>query len=108
MQEDKMQEQLKEVADRIKNMREILGISPETMARNTGVSAEEYAAYEAGEKDFSFTFIYKCAKCFNVDPTDLLKGSSPHADQLCRHQEGRRAADHPREGAGVQKFGGAV
>lgn len=77
MQEDKMQEQLKEVAERIKNMREILGISRGTMARNTGVSREEYVAYEAGEKDFSFTFIYKCAKCFNVDPTDLLKGSSP-------------------------------
>lgn len=77
MQEDAMQEQLREVAERIRNMREILGISKQTMAHNTGVTVEEYTDYENGKQDFSFTFIYKCAKCFNVDPTDLLKGSSP-------------------------------
>ncbi len=77
MQEDAMREQLREVAERIRNMREILGISKQTMAYNTGVSTEEYSDYENGDRDFSFTFIYKCAKCFNVDPTDLLKGSSP-------------------------------
>ena len=28
------------------------------------------------EKDFSFTFIYKCAKHLDVDPTDLIRGVS--------------------------------
>ena len=70
-------EQLAEVAQRIRSTREILGISAEEMAKTTGVSLEDYSAYESGEKDFSFTFIYKCAKKFNVDPTDLLEGISP-------------------------------
>ncbi len=77
MQEEKLQEQLKEVAARIRNLREIMGISLETMAHNVEVSVADYKEYESGTRDFSFTFIYKCAKCFNVDPTDLLQGSSP-------------------------------
>ncbi len=72
-----IQEQLLEVAQRIKNTREIFGFSVEEMARKTDVSPEEYAEYESGKRDFSFTFIYKCAKCFNVDPTELLQGTSP-------------------------------
>ena len=32
----------------------------------------------SGEKDFSFTFIYKCAQRFGIDPTDLIKGVSPN------------------------------
>ena len=77
MQGETLKEQLAEVAQRIKNMREILGISQESMAKNVEISVEDYRNYESGTKDFSFTFIYKCAKCFNVDPTDLLQGSSP-------------------------------
>lgn len=72
-----MQEQLLEVAQRIKSTREILGFSVEEMAKKTDVSVEEYSEYESGKRDFSFTFIYKCAKCFNVDPTELLQGTSP-------------------------------
>ncbi len=68
---------LKDVALRIKNAREVLGVTEEIMAQNTDVSVADYIAYESGEKDMDFTFIYKCAKCFNVDPTDLLKGTSP-------------------------------
>ena len=68
---------IKEVAERISNLREDLGISVEEMAVNTGYSVEDYKKYESGEQDFSFTFIYKCANTFNVDITDLMEGSSP-------------------------------
>ena len=63
---------IREVAERISNLREDLGISVEEMAANTGYSVEDYKKYESGEQDFSFTFIYKCANTFNVDITDLI------------------------------------
>ena len=69
--------QLMEVAQRIKQTRELMGYSVEEMALKTGVSVADYEEYESGKRDFNFTFIYKCAKAFNIDPTDLLKGSSP-------------------------------
>ena len=69
--------QLMEVALRIKQTRELMGYSIAEMALKTGVTQKDYGEYESGKRDFNFTFIYKCAKAFNVDPTDLLKGSSP-------------------------------
>ena len=77
MEKTDLKAQLCEVAQRIKTLREIMGISSEDMAVKTGVSHETYLKYEAGELDFSFTFIYKCANNLKVDPTDLIKGESP-------------------------------
>ena len=67
---------LKEVAGRIKDLREAKGYSPEELAKLTGVSVEDYLLLEQGETDFSFTFIYKCAKACDVEVVDLLEGRS--------------------------------
>ena len=75
MEKTDLKAQLAEVAQRIRTMREITGLSEDEMAKCTGTSREEYQRCEAGEQDFSFTFIYKCAKRFGVDPTDLDRKS---------------------------------
>ena len=67
---------LKEVAGRIKDLREAKGYTPEELAKLTGVSVEDYLLLEQGETDFSFTFIYKCAKACDVEVVDLLEGRS--------------------------------
>ena len=67
---------LREVAGRIKDLREAKGYSQEELAKLTGVSLEEYKVLEQGETDFSFTFIYKCAKACGVEVVDLLEGRS--------------------------------
>ena len=72
-----MENIIKDVADRIRETRLVCEISEEEMAQCTGVSLETYRELEAGNADFSFTFIYKCAARLGVDTTDLLKGSSP-------------------------------
>ena len=77
MENTNLKQQIGEIAQRIRTMREITGLSEEEMARFTGVTTEEYRAYETGEVDFSFTFIYKCANRFAIDPTDLIRGTSP-------------------------------
>jgi quercetin dioxygenase-like cupin family protein len=48
------------------------------MAEATGRSAEEYAAQESGNQDFSFTFLHKTAEKLGVDVIELLTGESPH------------------------------
>lgn len=70
-------EQLLEIAQRIRTLREIMEISEEEMARAAGVSQEEYHNCEAGKSDFSFTFLYNCAKKFGVDIVELLTGERP-------------------------------
>ena len=73
---ENLNKRLKEVAARIKEMREIAGYTEAEMASQTDVSLEEYLQYEKGEADFPFTFIHKCAKAFSIDMTDLLEGKS--------------------------------
>lgn len=78
-----MEEKIKEIAARIRELREIMGLSVEQMAEITATSAEEYQEKEAGEADFSFTFIYKCASAFGVEVTDLVSGASPTLSSYC-------------------------
>ena len=73
-----MEPNIKEVACRIRALREDMDLSIEDMAEATGRSAEEYAAQESGEQDLSFTFLYKCAKKLGVDVIDILTGETPH------------------------------
>ena len=72
-----MENKILEISQRIKELRDILGVSVEEMAKCTELSTERYLELESGQSDFTFTFIYKCAKRFGVDVTDILKGSSP-------------------------------
>ena len=67
----------KEIAARIRELREISGISQEDMASRTGVSVEEYRLCEEGAKDLSIAFLYRCVLILGVDMSDLLEGQSP-------------------------------
>lgn len=73
---------IREVAERIRAVRESVGLSPEEMAQKTEVSTFEYLAYEGGAKDLSFTFIYKFANACGVEITDLMEGESPHINSF--------------------------
>ncbi len=68
---------IKEMAARIKELREIEGLSVLEMAQKTDVSESEYIACENGESDLNFAFIYRCALAFNVDVTSIIEGSTP-------------------------------
>ena len=70
-------EKLKEVAERIRAVREDVGIAVDDMAERTGVSVEEYRQIEAGETDFGFTFVYKFANVCGIEITDIMEGNSP-------------------------------
>ena len=69
-------QKLLEVAVRIKEMREIFGLSVEDMAKKTEVTVEQYVDFESGKQDFPFTFIHKCSLAFNIGISDLLEGKS--------------------------------
>lgn len=68
---------IKEMASRIKELREIMNLTTLQMAEKTGVTEEEYISCEQGLKDLNFAFIYRCAIALNVDVTDIIEGRSP-------------------------------
>ena len=87
-----MDYKIREVAGRIRELREISGISVEEMAQRTGVSTEEYLQCEAGSRNLSVAFLYRCTLILGVDMGDLLEGSSPklRSYALTRKGEGQR------------------
>jgi acetyl-CoA synthetase len=73
-----MNKEIREVASRIRTLREVAGMSEQEAAAKTEVSLDEYRALELGERDFPFTFIYKAADTFGVEMRDILEGTSPN------------------------------
>lgn len=85
-----MEPNYKEVAGRIRALREDMGLTMQEMAEATGRTLAEYDAQESGREDLSFTFLYKSAAKLGVDPIELLTGESPHLTgyTLTRADEG--------------------
>ena len=83
---------LGEIAGRIRELREIEGLTAANMAKKTAVSEEEYLACENGRSDLNFAFIYRCALAFGVDVTDIIEGQSPNLKSytVTRRGEGQR------------------
>ena len=84
--------QIKEIAGRIRELREITGLSVEEMAKRTNLTTEEYIACESGNRNLSIAFLYRCTLSFGVDLGDLLEGHSPKLQtySLTRKGEGQR------------------
>lgn len=72
-----MPENIRNIAMRIRDLREISGVSLETLAHELGVSREDLRGYEEGETDIPVSLLFKIAHRFNVELTDLLTGESP-------------------------------
>ena len=93
-----MTEQLREIGRRLSDLRSIMEVGADSFCKRTGVSREELAAYESGQRDFSFSFLYNAAHILGVDVMDLMSGDSPRLSScsLVRNGQGfqvdRRAA----------------
>jgi transcriptional regulator with XRE-family HTH domain len=61
---------------RVRELRDIAGFTPETIAARLGVSLAEYAGYESGATDIPISMLYELAGLFGVDMTDLMTGKS--------------------------------
>ena len=83
---------IQEMARRIRELREVTGLSVEEMAQRTNLSVEEYQQCEAGNRNLSIAFLYRCTLSFGVDMGDLLEGRSPklRSYALTRKGEGQR------------------
>ena len=85
-----MTEQLSDIGKRLAGLRNIMDIAAEKMAEEMKLSVDEYIAYERGERDFSFSFLYNAAGLLGVDVVDIISGESPKLSTaaLVRNGEG--------------------
>lgn len=85
-----MNEQIKLIASRIKELRDISGISPEHFAHELNVDPKLYLDYEDGTTDIPVGFLFKVAGKFNLELSALLRGDEPrlHVYSVVRNGKG--------------------
>ncbi len=85
-----MQEKIRQVADRIRELREIFGASIPELAREFKVPEEDYRMYESGKVDIPVGILYQIAHRFKTELTTLLTGEEPrlHTYALTRSGAG--------------------
>ena len=85
-----MDEQIQLIAERIKELREIAGISAESFASELNIETELFQSYESGSTDIPVGFLFKVAHRFNLEFSSLLRGDEPklHVFSVVRKGKG--------------------
>jgi len=85
-----MTEQIKQIVDRIKGLREIYGISAESLSKELGINLKKYLEYESGSLDIPVSFLYKIAQKLDIELSALLSGDNPKLRVYCIVRKGKR------------------
>ena len=72
-----MDEQLKQIGERLRGLRDVLDISTEEVAELCGISVEHYEQMESGESELSVANLQKIAKKYGVSLDVLMFGEEP-------------------------------
>jgi len=93
-----MNEQIKQVASRIKELREIFGFDTKTIAGKLDIPESVYTDYETSGIDIPISVVYNLANIYNVDMTEILSGTSPKLNTICVVKNG--------EGIKIERYEG--
>jgi transcriptional regulator with XRE-family HTH domain len=99
-----MTEGLQQIAARIRDLREIAGLSQETVAVELGLEPEIYLRYESGEEDLPVSVLYKLAERFHVELGTLLTGEEPRLHSYCLVRKGKGVSVGRRSMYGYQSL----
>ena len=72
-----MSNEIREIAQRMKALREIAELSDRQMADALGIPLDQYLNYEAGGTDIPISILLRTAEQFNVEFTALVTGQEP-------------------------------
>ena len=72
-----MNEQIKQIAERLIGLREALEITPEEIAGVCNISTEDYLRLETGNVDISVSLLHQIAQTYNIELTALMFGNEP-------------------------------
>ena len=93
-----MSDEMKQIADRLKEMREICGDGVDDTASKLGISREQYLAYEESGDNIPISVLYELTNYYGVDMTEILTGKSPKLTTYCAVKKGH--------GAGIDRYPG--
>lgn len=83
-----MADEMKQVASRLKEIREVCGYSVDEVAARLKISRTQYLSYEESGEDIPISVIYELANAYGVDITEILTGSSPRLSNYSVARQG--------------------
>jgi transcriptional regulator with XRE-family HTH domain len=85
-----MNEQIQQIASRLKGLRESLDLSLAEMAAQCNRTVAEIERYETGTTDIPMSFLFDVAQRFTIDTSTLISGDEPRMSAyfLTRHGHG--------------------
>ncbi len=86
-----MTEQIRQIALRVKELREISGLTAQSMASSMNIPADVYLSYESGDTDIPVSFLCKISAKFNVELSTILTGSDPKLHSFAVVRAGKGA-----------------
>jgi mannose-6-phosphate isomerase-like protein (cupin superfamily) len=72
-----MNEQIKQIAERLRGLRDSLELSIWEMAKRCEKTPEEIQTYEGGESDIPMSFLFDVAQHLGMDTSTLISGEEP-------------------------------
>ncbi|MBE6287366.1 MAG: helix-turn-helix domain-containing protein [Mediterranea massiliensis] len=72
-----MNEQIKQIAERLRGLRDVLDLTAADVAADCGISVEEYQKAESGESDISVSMLQTIARQYNMSLDVLMFGEEP-------------------------------
>ena len=75
---DAQQPAYKEVAPRLRGLRDAMDMTVEELAEQVGASPEDVRNYESGEHEIPVSFLFNVAQAFQIDLTVLMSGKEAH------------------------------
>ena len=72
-----MSDQMKQIAQRIRTLREISDYTVAEVAGFAGLAEADYESYESGVVDIPISLLLKLSQLFKVDTTTILTGDMP-------------------------------
>lgn len=86
-----MNEEMKQIAARITELRDIFGFTEEEMAKEVGVSLQEYRSYEEKGENIPISVLYHISQKFGVDMNEILTGKASRLNtyEICKRGRGR-------------------
>lgn len=84
-----MNNQIKQISERLKGLRDALDLSVEDISAKTGVSTSEIEVFESGNSDIPMSFICDVAQAFGIEPAAIISGEEPKMSSYFLTRKGK-------------------
>ncbi|MDR0430393.1 MAG: XRE family transcriptional regulator [Tannerellaceae bacterium] len=87
-----MNEQIKQIAERLAGLRDALEITPGEMAAACHLTTDEYLKLESGTVDISVSILHQISQAYGVELTTLMFGDEPKMSSYFVTRKGKGIA----------------